>query len=152
MRANAAVKSAYDHGIITTFIHNDSIYNLWPFGCLKFFGEKNFSRTPDLNIYHFDYNNIFFEQYEKYLQKISNGEKLQSGDEIPFFSFSSMSPVLAGFVAIIKEIKPLYSFEQIKEILIENSYEITEKSDNWYDLNPCKNVVDLEKTVKSLIS
>lgn len=149
-KANEAIKTAYDNGIITTFIHNDSIYNLWPYGCLEFFIKKDFSRLPDLNIYHFDYNVVFTKQYEEYMRKISIGEKIKSGNDIPFFSFSSMSPVLAGFVAMIKELKPQYSFEQIKDLLLKTSYEITEKGEHWYDTNPCKNVVDIGKAIELL--
>lgn len=147
IRTNNAIKYAYENGIITTFIHNDSKWNLWPYGCLEFFSENKFSRLPDLNIFHYDYSIFNTEQYDKYIQKISNSEDIKSGDEIPFFSFSSMSPVLAGFVAMLKEIDLSLSYEEIKVILVRTSYAITKREKNWYDINPCKNVVDIEKAV-----
>ena len=147
IRTNNAIKYAYENGIITTFIHNDSKWNLWPYGCLEFFGVNNFSRLPDLNIFHYDYNIFNAEQYEKYIQKISNNEDIKSGDEIPFFSFSSMSPVLSGFVAMLKQMDLSLSFEEIKDILVRTSYAITKRQKNWYDINPCQNVVDIEKAV-----
>ena len=150
-RVNNAVKLAFDNGIITTFIHNDSEYNLWPYGCLEFFGAKNFSRLPDVNIYHYDYNVLCVDQYNAYINKIKSGERVQSGDEVPFFSFSSMSPVLTVLVAILKQLDQGLTFDQIKKLLVSTSYSITEIGNNWYDLNPCKNVVDIEKAV-SLIN
>ena len=149
-RVDRAIKLAYDNGIITTFINNDSEYNLWPYGCLEFFDANNFARLPDVNIYHYDYNVLRIDQYEAYINKTKHGEPVQSGDDIPFFSFSSMSPVLAGFVAILKQLAPSLSFEQIKTLLVSTSYSITDKQENWYDLNPCKNVVDMEKAVLTL--
>lgn len=148
-RAYEATKKAYDNGIITTFIHNDSPYNLWPYGCLSF-SSTQFSRHPDLNIYHYDYNCFFANQYESYLNKCSEGIALKSGDDIPFFSFSSMSPVLAGFIALIKQLEPSYSFEQIKNLLQETSYEIHDIGPNWYDINPCKHVVDIGKAIETI--
>lgn len=150
-RAYEAIKKAYDAGIITTFIHNDSPYNLWPYGCLPF-SSTQFSRCPDFNIYHYDYNCLFTNQYESYLQKLSEGIDIKSGNDIPFFSFSSMSPVLAGFIALIKQLEPSYSFEQIKVLLQETSYEINDIGSNWYDLNPCKHVVNIGKAIETILN
>ena len=150
-RACEAIKKAYDNGIITTFIHNDSPYNLWPYGCLPF-SSAEFSRHPDLNIYHYDYNCFFINQYDAYLEKTSKGTALKSGNDIPFFSFSSMSPVLAGFVALIKQLEPSYSFEQVKSLLQETSYEIRDIGKNWYDINPCKHVVDIGKAIETILN
>ena len=148
-RAYEATKKAYENGIITTFIHNDSPYNLWPHGCLSL-SSNQFSRQPDFSIYHYDYNCFFANQYESYLNKLSEGTTLKSGNEIPFFSFSSMSPVLAGFIALIKQLEPSYSFEQIKNLLQETSYEIHDIGPNWYDINPCKHVVDIGKAIETI--
>lgn len=150
IRANNAVEKAVKNGIITTFIHNDSDYNIWPYGCLKFGNDQKFSRTPDVNIYHFDYNTLFLPLYERYIAVIESGEKIRSGDDLPYFSFSSMSVVLAGFIAILKNIRPSLTSKECKQILTATSYEITTKGQNWYDLNPCKNVVDIGKAAESL--
>jgi hypothetical protein len=139
VRANWAVEKAANKGLMTTFIHNDSQFNIFPYGCFGF-----------VNIYHMDYNSMFIQQYERYIEFVNKGESIRSGNDLPFFSFSSMSPVLAGFVALIKCIKPKITLSECKKLLIETSYEITEKGANWYDLNPCKNVVDIEKAVKSI--
>jgi hypothetical protein len=150
IRANNAVQKAVKSGIITTFIHNDSEYNIWPYGCMGFGNDQKFSRLPDVNIYHFDYNTLFLPLYEKYSAIIESGEKIQSGNDLPYFSFSSMSPILAGFIAILKAIKPSLTSDECKKILRETSHEITTQGENWYDLNPCKNVVDIGKAVEKL--
>jgi len=149
-RANKAVQKAVDHGLITTFIHNDSPFNIFPYGCFGFRNDQKFSRSPDVNIYHMDYNTLFIRQYERYADTILKGEMIRSGNDLPYFSNSSMSPVLAGFVALLKSLKQDLSSSEYKQLLIETSYEIIEKSENWYDLNPCKNVVDIGKAVSSL--
>lgn len=51
VRGNKAVEKAVQNGIITTFIHNDSQHNIWPYGCLGFGNDQGFSRTPDVNVY-----------------------------------------------------------------------------------------------------
>ena len=150
-RAYEATKKAYDNGVITTFIHNDSPHNLWPYGCFPLSGNR-FSRQPDFNIFHYDYNCFFTNQYEAYLHKLEEGTALKSGDDIPFFSFSSMSPVLAAFIALVKQLAPSYSFEEIKTLLQETSYEINDIGTHWYDINPCKHVVDIGKAVETIIN
>ncbi|MHB8963676.1 MAG: S8/S53 family peptidase [Saccharofermentanales bacterium] len=151
VRANEAVCKAVINGIITTFIHNDSVFNIWPYGCFGFGNDQKFDRQPDLNIFHFDYNSLYLPLYERYMDLIQSGEKIRSGNDLPFFSFSSMSPVLAGFAAILMSIKPSLTCEECKKILIETSYEIIENGENWYDLNPCKNVVDIGKAAELLL-
>ena len=97
-------------------------------------------------------NGYIIDQYKNYLQKISQGTALRSGDEIPFFSFSSMSPVLADFVAMIKELNPTYLYEDVKALLQETSYEITSIGANWYEVNPCKHVVDIGKAIETILN
>jgi hypothetical protein len=149
-RANTAIEKAVKNGIITTFIHNDSDYNIWPYGCMSF-SNQMFGRLPDLNIYQFDYNYLYLPQYEKYTKTIENGGEIHSGDDLPYFSFSSMSVVLAGFIAILKSIKPSLNSEDCKELLIRTSYEITEFGDYWYDLNPCEHVADIGKAAEAAL-
>jgi len=149
-RANNVVEKAVKNGIITTFIHNDSEYNIFPYGCMGFANDQKFNRQPDVNIYHFDYNTLFLPLYEKYIAIIETGEKIRSGNDLPYFSFSSMSPVLAGFIAMLKAINSSLTSDECKRILKETSYEISAQSKNWYDLNPCKNVVDIGRAVNCL--
>ena len=150
IRANNVVEKAVKNGIITTFIHNDSEFNIWPYGCMGFGNDQKFDRTPDVNIYHFDYNTLFLPLYEKYIAAIESGEKIKNGNDLPYFSFSSMSVVLAGFAVLLKNIKLSLESKECKQILINTSYEITTRGQNWYDLNLCKNVVDIGKAVYKL--
>lgn len=153
IRANDAVRRAAQNGITTTFIHNDSEYNIFPYGCMEGAGygvREGFSRKPDLNILHFDYNSLFLTTYEKYNDALKAGEKIRSGDMIPFFSFSSMSVVLGGFAAIIKQLKPDLLPAQIRDLLVRTSYKIEAKGQNWYDINPCGRVADIGRAVDEL--
>jgi len=59
-------------------------------------------REPDIRILHYDYNTLFSNQYEKYIFMDKN--EIDNGDNIPYLSMSSTSPVLAGFIAIMKSI------------------------------------------------
>jgi len=149
-RANFAIEKAVSFGIITTFIHNDSEHNIWPYGCMGFGNDQKFDRKPDINIYHFDYNSLFLPIYERYVQKISSGEKITSGNDLPNFSFSLMAVVLGGFVALLKSIDNTLTTTECKDLLIKTSYAITKQSENWYDLNPCNNVVDIGKALRLL--
>ena len=153
IRANDAVRRAVQNGITTTFIHNDSEYNIFPYGCMEdaWYGvREEFSRKPDLNILHFDYNSLSLTTYEKYSDALKAGEKIRSGDMIPFFSFSSMSVVLGGFAAIIKQLRPEFLSWQIRDLLVRTSYKIEAKGQNWYDINPCGRVVDIGRAVDEL--
>ena len=151
-RANKAIEKAVNSGLITTFIHNDSEFNIWPYGCLGFGNDQNFERIPDVNIYHFDYNNLFIPLYERYRKIIESNESVRSGNDLPYFSFSSMSVVLAGFVAILKSIKPTLTSMECKELLVNTSYEISRSGENWYDISTSKNVVDIGNAVLNLVN
>jgi hypothetical protein len=150
-----AITKAVSNGITTTFIHNDHQDNIWPYACYPFFKDwgdnRDFTREPDVNIYHYDYNTIMVNRYEAYLEKVAKGEVIRSGNDLPFFSISSTSPVLGGFVAILKSINPQLSPAECKELLASTSYSITEKGENWFDINPCPRVVDIGKSVTSLL-
>ena len=150
-----AITKAVSDGVTTTFIHNDHQDNLWPYACLPYSKDsgdnRDFTREPDVNIYHHDYNTIMVSRCEAYLEKIARGEHIRSGDDLPFFSMSSTSPVLGGFVAILKSIDPQLTPAQCKELLVSTSYSITEKGENWFDLNPCPRAVDIGKAVTTLL-
>ena len=149
-----AITKAVSSGLTTTFIHNDHQDNIWPDACLPYVKEsgdnRDFTREPDVNIYHYDYSTVTVDRYEAYLEKVASGEHIGSGNDLPFFSMSSTSPVLGGFVAILKSIKPQLTPAQCKELLVSTSYSITEKGENWFDLNPCPRVVDIGKAVTTL--
>jgi hypothetical protein len=150
-----AITRAVSHGITTTFIHNDHQDNLWPYGCFPYSKDsednRDFTREPDVNIYHNDYNTIMVGRYKAYLEKIARGEHMRSGNDLPFFSMSSTSPVLGGFVAIVKSIRPQLTPAQCKELLIATSHSIAEEGENWFDINPCPRVVDTGKAVAALL-
>ena len=113
---DAEVKKAIDHNIVTTFIHYTYPDNILPYG---FFDKpESYEREPDIKIYHKDYNILNTVIYDRYMK---SGQKPKSGDEIPYFSISSMSPVIAGVVAMMKEINPNLTPIEYKKILLESS-------------------------------
>ena len=117
-----AVRLAHQYGIITTFIHYDLAENILPTGLCPN-SPKSYSRNADLNIFHFDYNLLLLFKYENYLKSGRNvGNNIGN---LPYFSNSSMSPVLAGIVAMMKEANSKLKPEDYKRILIETSQEIT---------------------------
>jgi hypothetical protein len=61
---------------------------------------------------------------------------------------SSMSPVLGGFVALMKAMKPTLTADECKWILIETSYSINQPGKYWYDIGECERVVDIGKAVE----
>ena len=150
IRINGAIEKAVQAGLITTFIHCDSPNNIWPYACYPYIPEKIFTRTPDVNILHYDYNDLILDVYDRYNNQLDKGQHIQSGNDIPFFSISSMSPVLAGFIALMKERNPKLTAENCRQVLIETSYPITEAGQHWYDINPCERVVDIGKAVAAI--
>jgi hypothetical protein len=140
-KIDSAVKKAIDHHIVTTFIHYPLPENILPHGFYASSSEEGCTRSPDVNIYHYDYNTLFLVNYEKFL---SSGRKPRSGDDLPYFSLSSMSPVLAGFVAMLMEIKRDLPPEAYKQILITSSREVQ------YHGTTIPHVVDAQKAVEYL--
>ncbi len=119
-KIDEAVEKAINNGIVTTFIHYDSPNNLFPDG---FFEYSDGNRDADVNILHYDYNHLFLNKYEKFIGFQGDYSKIKSGDDVPYLSMSSTSPVLAGFVAILKSINPDLSPMEYKEILVKTSYQ-----------------------------
>ncbi|MBU1014281.1 MAG: peptidase [Bacteroidetes bacterium] len=116
-----AVQKAIDHGIVTTFIHYDLEENILPCGLFPRCPDS-YSREIDVNVFHFDYNLLLLFQYENYVKSGRNvGNNIGAH---PYFSNSSMSPVLAGIVAMMKEINNELTAADYKRILIETSNEI----------------------------
>lgn len=134
---DSAVAKANKHGIVITFIHYSYPTNILPY---KLSAECNegYSRTPDINIYHFDYNVLLLDSYKKYLE---SDRKPKGGDAMPYLSISSTSPVTAGIVAMMKEVNPNLKPEDYKQILIETSKEIDYKGSR------IKHVVDAPSAV-----
>lgn len=136
-KIDGAVKKAIDHNIVTTFIHYDLPENILPYG-LWTDNSEGYSRAPDVNILHYDYNVLLLFQYENY---VNVGRKAQSGNDIPFFSVSSTSPVLAGFVAMLMEIKKGLPPAEYKQILMTSSREYDYKGKS------IKHVIDAPKAI-----
>lgn len=145
-RLDVAVEKANAHGIVTTFIHYDHPLNLWPYG-LCAIESRLFTRAPDLNIYHYDYNTLFLDQWVEFS---SAKEYPGSGNDIPFFSFSSMSPVTAGFIAILLSLKGSLTAMEIKKILIETSYPYHYKGKARFEDAICPRVVDIGRAAALL--
>ncbi|WP_313128512.1 peptidase [Anaerocolumna sp.] len=125
-----AVNRAIDKGIVTTFIHYDNPNNILPDGL---FANTEEERKPDLNIFHYDYNGF------------ANGNP-------PYLSISSTSPVVAGFVAILKSINNNLSPSEYKDLLINTSKSISYNDRGLHRQNvPVKHVADIGNAVRYLI-
>ena len=136
-----AVDSAVENGIITTFIHYGYEKNIYPSGLLKSGDDK---REPDIRILHYDYNTLFSNQYEKYISM--NKADIKSGNDIPYYSISSTSPVLAGFIAIMKSIDNSLILSDYKKILKETSYSTYFTGyGSWENNIETNNVADIGK-------
>lgn len=149
-KLDGLIDAAFDRQVLTTFLHCDSKNNLWPYGCLPLFQPGTYRRKPDYHICHFDYNRLSVAQYARYRAAMEQGADITSGDQVPYFSFSSMSPVLAGFLAILKSIDPDLAPNQIKSVLDQTAYKITETGKAWYDINPCDQVIDIGAAVQAV--
>lgn len=114
---------------MTTFIHFDSPNNILPDGL---FANTNEDREPDLNIFHYDYNGF------------ANGNP-------PYLSISSTTPVVAGFVAILKSINNNLLPSEYKDILIKTSKSISynDRALNRQSVQ-VKRVADIGNAVKYL--
>ncbi|RCX19455.1 subtilase family protein [Anaerobacterium chartisolvens] len=143
-KIDEAVNKAVDHGIVTTFIHYDNPNNFYPNG---FFDSSEGKREADVNILHYDYNILIQNKYEKYKSFNGDFSKIKTGDDVPYLSMSSTSPVLAGFVAILKSINPNLSPQDYKDALIKTSYQ-TEYYDWGFGLKSnISHVADVGKAV-----
>ncbi|MCJ7680826.1 MAG: hypothetical protein MUP70_08890 [Candidatus Aminicenantes bacterium] len=113
MRLDSAVDRALTKGIVTTFIHYPHPGNILPTWLGPRTGDDD--REPDVNILHYDYSVVFTKQY---------GDWMQHGTAAgyrPFLSISSTSPVTAGFVALLKSVRPDLKPTELKRILMETS-------------------------------
>lgn len=136
-----AVLKAIDNNIVTTFIHYDLQENILPTGLFQN-SPKFYSREADVNVFHYDYNVLLLFKYEDYL---NSGKEIRNNGSDPYFSNSSMSPVLAGIVAMMKEINNDLTAEEYKKILIETSKRIEYKG------NQVNHVVDAHSAIRHLL-
>jgi len=116
-RLDAAVDRALAHGIVITFIHYPHPGNLLPTWLGPRSGDDE--REPDVNVLHYDYQLIFTERYLDWLERGS-----ESGYR-PYLSISSTSPVTAGFVAMLKSVRPGLRPADYKQILMQTARSVT---------------------------
>jgi len=117
-RLDSAVDRALMKGIVTTFIHYTFIHYPHPGNLLPtWLGPRtgDDEREPDVNILHYDYSVVFTKQYADWMQH-GTGAGYR-----PFLSISSTSPVTAGFVALLRSVRPDLKPKEVKRILMETS-------------------------------
>lgn len=110
---DGAVDRALAKGIVITFIHYPHPGNLLPTWLGPRTGDDD--REPDVNILHYDYSVVFTKQYAGWMQHGT------AAGYRPFLSISSTSPVTAGFVALLKSVRPALKPTELKRILMETS-------------------------------
>lgn len=138
-KIDCAVDKAIENNIVTTFIHYTHPQNILPFGMI-FYKTGIYERQPDINILHYDYNSLRLARYKDYIKEKNSG--VHNIEDInPYYSFSSMSPVLAGFVAILKGVKGDLSPKEYRDILIKTSRECE------FQGKKIKRVADIYKAV-----
>ncbi len=114
---DAAVAGAVDLGVATCFLHYDHEANMLPYGVFPYL--SGYARTPDLNVWHYDYSVLFCDQYREFLGR---SEPPRSGNDIPFFSMSSTAAATGAFVALLMALKPELPPQDYRKILIDTSY------------------------------
>lgn len=113
VRLDSCVDRALAKGIVTTFIHYPHPGNILPGWLGPRTGDDD--REPDLNILHYDYSVVFTKQYADWMQHGT------AAGYRPFLSISSTSPVTAGFVALLKSVRPDLKPTELKRVLMETS-------------------------------
>jgi hypothetical protein len=141
-----AIERAHAHGIVTTFIHCDHDANLFPDGLFPY-DQNVYSREPDVNIFHYDYNVLLLSTYSRY-QQLSSPPV--NGDGAPYFSLSSTSPVTAGFVALLMEIRGDLKPDQYREILMAAGSEIDFHDPIFERALHAKRAVDMGRAMRIL--
>lgn len=153
-RVDEAVDRAISKGIVTTFINYDNPNNILPFGLLEYDEDFiTYTREPDINVFHYDYNMLFVEKYLEYLKSEppKTYQDIKNGSYIPFVSFSSMSPVTAGFVALLKSVNNTLTPDEYKKILVETSYSMHFTGGVAdFENSDAEHIVDIANAVKYL--
>ena len=143
---DAAAEQATEKGIVTCFLHYDHPNNILPWSVFPYNGHE-YSREPDINIWQYDYNTLFLEQYKRYRNAT---EPPRSGDEIPYYSASSTAVVTGGFVALLMRIRPGLPYSVYRQILIETSYRWSYSGQATFERGETPRVVDIERAVEYL--
>lgn len=146
-RFDAAVNKAVKNNIVTTFIHYDNPNNIWPEEMVDPRFEEKGQRKPDFSIFTYDYNTLRTDTYTAY-QELKNKVSSAPGDDIPYYSASSTSPVTAGFIAILKSINNKLTPDEYRQILKKTSYNTTFKDPFRLNTFQCSNVIDIGKAAE----
>lgn len=141
-RFDEAVNKAVKNNIVTTFIHYDNPNNIWPGQMVDLKHLEKGKRQPDFSILQYDYNTLRTDTYEKYKKLKSN---ISDGNDIPYYSVSSTSPVTAGFIAILKSINNKLTPDEYRQILKKTAYKTTFTDPFTLKKAECSNVVDIGK-------
>jgi hypothetical protein len=136
-RLDSAVDRALMKGIVITFIHYPHPGNLLPTGLLPRTGDDE--REPDVNILHYDYSVVFTKQYADWTK-----HGTAAGYRRLFLSISSTSPVTAGFVAMLRSVRPDLKPTELKRILMKTSRVTT------FEEMPSPRTVDIAAALRSV--
>lgn len=140
-RFDAEIDRAVEQGIVTTFIHYDNPNNILPWGIWSDGGEEYYDRAEDINIFQYDYNTLFLDNYREAVR--DPGFEGNYKDQL-YTSISSMSVVTAGFVAMMEEVDDTLTPAEYKAILIETSRPME------YAGERAEHVADIEAAVRYL--
>lgn len=138
MKLDSCVERAIAKGIVTTFIHYPHHGNILPTWLGPRTGDDD--REPDVNILHYDYSVVFTKQYADWMQSGT------AAGYRPFLSLSSTSPVTAGFVAILKSVRPDLKPLELRQILMDTSRAIV------FEGKESPRTVDMAAAIRSVTS
>lgn len=131
---DAAIERATAAGLNCVFIHTMHPLNLLPSPMLKG-AEPGYDRAPDVNVYHYDYNVLFLSAYQDAIA----GRK----GTPPYLSLSSTSVVVAGVLAMMRQVNGTLSPADYKRLLIETSHPYEAKTSKGPEvLKSCPHVID----------
>lgn len=140
-RFDAEIDRAVEQGIVTTFIHYDNPNNILPWGIWSNGGEEYYDRAEDINIFQYDYNTLFLDNYR---EAVKDPEFEGNYKDQLYTSVSSMSVVTAGFVAMLEEVDDTLTPAEYKAILVETSRPME------YAGERAEHVADIEAAVRYL--
>lgn len=140
-RFDAEIDKAVEQGIVTTFIHYDNPNNILPWGIWSDGGEEYYDRAEDINIFQYDYNTLFLDNYR---EAVKDPEFEGNYKDQLYTSVSSMSVVTAGFVAMLEEVDGTLTPAEYKAILVETSRPME------YAGERAEHVADIEAAVRYL--
>ena len=141
-RLDTAVEKAVAHGINIVFIHYENDLNTQPTGIYEEKEIEEKGRTP-LTVYDYDYNLLFRSDFMKYAM----GNVGADATRTMYYSQSSMSIYVAGFIAILRSIDPDLAPEQYEEILRATTYETEVREPITLEGIKLQHVVNIEQAV-----